>query len=177
MRDSLISNVLRALTEENIPFALIGAVALAARGVARDTTDVDLLTTDARALSLDWNAAVPGSSAHVRRGEHDDPLAGVVTFSAHGDDPVDLVIGRRTWQQQAVARAERLDLGFANLPVLTSVDLVLTKLDAGGPADFQDVGRLLELHGPQFVHQIDSAIPDVQSLRDQWTEFRRLWNV
>jgi hypothetical protein len=38
------------LASERIPFALIGASALAARGVSRSTHDLDLLTTDSRVL-------------------------------------------------------------------------------------------------------------------------------
>lgn len=176
MREPLIRNVVRALEESSIPFALIGAVALAARGASRETADLDLLTTESRALKLDWDGLLSGTaSADVRRGDHDDPLAGVITFANDVDDPVDLVIGRWNWQAEAIARAERMDLGFAILPVLTASDLVLAKLDAGGPADLHDVDRLIEAHGEALVLAVEHNLPDVRSLHEQWREFRETW--
>jgi hypothetical protein len=43
----LLDRVVRALLARNVPHALIGAAALAARGIARSTYDIDLLTTAA----------------------------------------------------------------------------------------------------------------------------------
>ena len=42
--------VTRALDDHGVRYALIGALALAARGAARSTLDVDLLVADKKAL-------------------------------------------------------------------------------------------------------------------------------
>ena len=47
---SLLDRVHRLLADQQIGHALIGAAALAARGIARSTYDIDLLTVDGRVL-------------------------------------------------------------------------------------------------------------------------------
>lgn len=174
MRGALKGAIFRALEAEQVAYALIGAVALAARGVSRSTADLDLLTTELRVLRFDWPALLPdGAEVVVRKGDHDDPLAGVIAFDAAGEEPVDLVVGRWKWMQEAIGRAERLDLGFAQVPVLTVADLALTKIDAGGPNDLQDLARLLDVHGEALVEEIDRRMPDLQGMRATWDRFRR----
>ena len=81
---SLFRLVAERLAERNIPFAAIGAAALARHGVSRSTFDVDLLTTDPRTLDASlWDApSLSGAAVEVRRGELLDPLAGVVRVRA-----------------------------------------------------------------------------------------------
>jgi hypothetical protein len=54
-----IEPVVRVLEGLGAPYALIGGYAIAARGFARSTIDLDLLTTDARVLDTStWSARV-----------------------------------------------------------------------------------------------------------------------
>ncbi len=131
---NLLARVVGLLDGHSVPHALIGAAALAVRGIARSTFDIDLLTTDTRVLAAEWwhPFVSAGISVDVRVGDADDPLAGVVRLDIPGDRPVDLVVGRHFWQARAVARAERSSLGP---PVVTASDLVLLKLYAGGTQD------------------------------------------
>src|SRR5262245_33185475 len=109
----LLGRVVDLLASRQVPHALIGAAALAARGIARSTFDIDLLTTDPRVLSDDWwtPLGIENATVDVRRGDADDPLAGVVRIETPGDRPVDVVVGRHAWQARAVARAERAAAG------------------------------------------------------------------
>lgn len=141
MSDSLLARVSRFLDRERVLHALIGAAAMAVHGVSRSTLDQDLLTTDTRVLAPDFWAAFDGPRADVRRGDADDPLAGVVRVAGRPDRDVDVVVGRHGWQQQAVDRALRFP-GFF-VPVVTAADLVLLKLYAGGSQDRWDVEQLL----------------------------------
>lgn len=72
-----------------VPHALIGAAALAVRGVARSTFDVDLVTTARRVLDADLWAPFVGTGVAVdcRRGDAGDPLVGVVRITAAGQRP------------------------------------------------------------------------------------------
>jgi len=54
MTMTLLGRVVDLLVRRDIPHALIGAAALAARGIARSTFDIDLLTTDAGVLQTEW---------------------------------------------------------------------------------------------------------------------------
>jgi predicted nucleotidyltransferase len=144
--DSLVARVASALEARGVPYAMIGAAALAAHGIARSTFDIDLFTTAVDPLDPDfWTHPAIGTDVHVavRRGEDDDPLSGVVGFSADGQRDVDLVVGRWKWQAEVVARATEVEFAGMSVPVVQAADLVLLKLYAGGSQDCWDVEQLL----------------------------------
>src|ERR1051325_1709418 len=123
-------------------------MAMAARGFPRFTLDFDLLTTDKRVLdSATWEQLVRDVIAvDVRKGDLDDPLAGVVRVGDPGE--VDVVVGKWTWEQRIVAGAEPLQIAGTPLPVAKAGDLILMKLNAGGIKRRLDVLGLLEV-GPR----------------------------
>jgi hypothetical protein len=168
----LLARVVDLLSSGRIPHALIGAAALAVRGIARSTLDIDLLTTDTRVLQDSWWAALDNATVDVRRGEADDPLAGVVRIEAPAERPVDVIVGRHAWQARAVARADRT-AGIP--PVVTALDLILLKLYAGGTQDLWDVRELLRQPDaddlPALVEAELAALP--QSMRDAWRDVRQ----
>lgn len=67
---TLLERVVHVLRAHDLPHALIGAGALAARGIARSTYDIDLQTTDARVLQPDtWDTLrAEDVAVEVRRG-------------------------------------------------------------------------------------------------------------
>ena len=134
---------MRGARGERYRHALIGAAALAARGVARSTYDIDLIISDPRVLEPQlWTPLrEAGATVDIRRGDADDPLGGVVRIEAGTDRPVDLNLGKHDWHTRAVTRAEQLPGGP---PVVLARDLVLLKLYAGGPQDIWDVRELLK---------------------------------
>lgn len=143
---SLLFRVAGHLALRRVPFAAVGGVALAVRGVARSTFDVDLLTMDSAVLAdpfwgplAHWGAAV-----EVRRGDADDPLRGLVRLVSRDERSVDVVVGRGAWQEGVVKRAEPFALLDAEVPVVRAADLVLLKLHAGGTQDLWDVRQLLD---------------------------------
>ena len=68
---SLLSDVLRVLDREKAQTALIGAAALAVRGVSRSTTDTDLLCVDAQILRKEVWAGfeAPGREVRILKGD------------------------------------------------------------------------------------------------------------
>ncbi len=142
---TLLARVVGRLGDSGIACALIGAEALALRGVSRATADRDLLATDPQALepALWVGLGEAGVRIDIRRGDVDDPLAGVVRFAADDERPVDLIVGRAEWQTRILHRAPRLDLGEVAVAVPEAADLVLLKLYAGGPQDAWDIAQLL----------------------------------
>ncbi len=143
-RTALFDHVTALLDRAGIPYALIGAAALAIHGVSRSTQDLDLLTPDARLLDRTfWTALPDGVSVDVRAGDAADPLAGVVRCRVSGDRDVDVVVGRASWQAALVARAERVRRGGRIVPTARVEDLVLLKLYAGGSQDRWDIEQLL----------------------------------
>lgn len=118
---------------------------MAVHGVSRSTSDLDLLVTDARCLDAAyWTSARPDLSVDIRRGDPDDPLAGVVRLRTGAASPaLDVIVGRHPWQAAAISAAVPSDVEGVAVPVVRPVDLILLKLYTGGPQDTWDVTQLL----------------------------------
>jgi hypothetical protein len=143
---SLLADVAETLRQNEVSFALIGAAALAVRGVGRSTFDHDLLTTERLCLADSLWAALAsrGIAVKIRKGDAFDPLAGVVALESSGERPVDLVVGRYEWMTRIIERAEpAATIGGSVFPVVRAADLILLKLFAGGPQDAWDIEQLL----------------------------------
>ena len=168
---TLGDRVMSALDARGIAHALIGAAALAASGVARSTVDLDLLTLDSRVLEHDlWTTLrEAGVEVDIRIGDVDDPLAGVVRISSTGQRPVDIILGRHSWQRRAVGRARLLPNG---VKVVRPSDLVLLKLYAGGTQDLWDIRQLLEaVNDTDLVAEVEADLGELPA------DARALWNI
>jgi hypothetical protein len=160
------------LHQRSIPFAVIGAAAMAVHGVSRGTRDVDLLTVSTQCLdSATWETLhAAGIQAETRRGDAADPLAGVVRFTVPGEFPLDLVVGKGLWQERVVARARIATIEDVEVPVVQPAGLVLLKLYAGGPQDAWDIEQLLA--GPDREAVMARVESEVAALPP---DCRRLW--
>jgi hypothetical protein len=152
-------------------WAVIGAYALAARGYVRQTADLDLMTADSKALdeSLWTDLRDQGARVEVRRGDFEDPLAGVVRLEAKNSS-IDIVVARMRWQKAVIDRAEVMHIGSTNLNIVRASDLILLKLFAGGYSDLHDIRRLLDIES-----ETDLVSEVTQSLADLPEEMRELW--
>lgn len=172
-----IAPVTRRLDAASIPYALIGAHAMAARGYPRFTVDIDLLTTDTRVLDEAMWGPLLESGAQVdrRRGDHDDPLAGVVRIVLTDGTNVDLVIGRWEWERNLIARAQPMPVLGVTIAVPATSDLILLKLAAGGHLDLHDAAALLALGGRErVIEEVEARLDDVRpDVRARWADLRR----
>lgn len=161
---SLLAQVSGVLKAKEIPHVLIGASALTIHGVIRSTLDVDLFAVDRACLdSRFWDVlAMEKVGIEVRKGDPDDPLAGVVRFETGTELPLDLVIGKHLWQRRAIERAQAAIFMGVEIPALRGSDLILLKLFAGGPQDAWDIQQLLA--GPERASLIAEVERDLQDL-------------
>jgi hypothetical protein len=172
MMRSLLLEVGRCLHSHDIRWALIGASALAVHGVSRSTLDEDLLVTDPRVLDRNVWSGLPASIAvDIRRGDSDDPLAGVVRVSGAGARDVDIVVGRDRWQAQIVERARLIPTPDGEIPVVEAADLILLKLYAGGPQDLWDIAQLRLANHPAPLDRVVESRLDLlpAGCRQTWT--------
>lgn len=141
---TLLARVVRKLNDASIPSALIGGVALAVHGIGRATQDADLLAVDPDTLRDGFweDLRREGVTVAVSRGDVEDPLRGVVRIRESGEI-VDVVVGKSPWHSDVLRRRSTLPLLGEPLPLVDAADLVLLKLDAGGPQDLLDVSLLL----------------------------------
>ena len=127
--------VRRVLNELGAPYALIGAHAMAARGYPRFTVDIGLLTTDPRVLDPGiWTElARTGATVDARRGDIDDPLAGVVHIMLADETDIDLVLAKWNWEAGVLERAGPTTVAAGvTIRVPQTSGPILLKLAAGG---------------------------------------------
>lgn len=172
---TLVEHVARLFEERQIPFALIGASAVAARGLPRSTYDVDLLTVDKRVLDNQfWEPIRALAYVEVRPGDLFDPLKGVVWIRPEKERPIDVVVGRWKWEQRVIERSELVHSAAGYLPTVTTSDLILLKLAASGAQDAWDVRRLLKVVSEDVVAEVEERLPDLQQdARDLWERISR----
>lgn len=159
---SLLPQITAALDAAKIPYALIGAAALSVYGVNRATLDLDLFATSPACLDLDlWKGLPPSAEVDIRRGDLTDPLAGVVRFQVPGTQPIDLVVGKLTWQREIIERAPSTGAGP---PVVRLPDLILLKIYAGGPQDAWDIQQLLErTDRDEVIREVEESLTKLPS--------------
>jgi hypothetical protein len=168
----LLGRVCALLEAGRIPYALIGAAAMAVHGVSRATVDLDVLTTDRRCLDDEtWrDFRAEGVSVEIRPGDADDPLLGVVRLDRAEDRSLDVVVGRGGWQDEALRRAMVQTIGGVSVRVVTAADLVLLKLYAGGIQDRWDIQQLLA--GPDRDEIVAAVGREIERLPPRC---RQLW--
>jgi hypothetical protein len=133
-------DVVASMDAAGVRFCLIGAQALAVRGVPRFTADIDFLTMDTRVLARSfWGEPLAERIERLRRGDDDDPLGGVVRFGR--PRAVDVIVGRGELMRAVVEAAELDPTLGVRIP--SALHLALLKLDAGGVQDIADVYRLV----------------------------------
>jgi hypothetical protein len=167
---NVIDAVSRLLESIGARYALIGGHAVAARGYPRMTLDYDFLTSDPRVLeSATWHSLEQvGAIVDPRKGEFDDPLAGVVHITFADGLEADVLLAKWKWEAEILERSDPLDLGGSIVPVPITSDLILLKLAAGGPIDLQDVVSLLATDRERLVGEVDLKVgvvlPDVTAV-------------
>lgn len=160
---TVIEAVSQILESIEAPYALIGARAVGARGYPRMTLDYDFLTSDARVLEREvWKELEErGATIDPRKGDFDDPIAGVVHITFADRVEADVLLAKWKWELAIIERSERLDVGGSIVPVPVTSDLILLKLAAGGPIDLQDVVSLLATNRDSLVREVDDKIDQV----------------
>ena len=170
---ALLDDVTAALRAARIDSALIGAAALAVHGVSRSTADQDLLVTDPRVLTAAlWAGLAASARCDIRRGDADDPLAGVVRITRENERDVDVIVGRDAWQRDTIDRA--VPFGERGVRVVTTADLVLLKLFAGGSQDRWDIEQVLALDtGTATREDVERRLPALPArCREMWDRVR-----
>jgi hypothetical protein len=154
-----------ALEDLHRPAMIIGGVGLIARGVPRTTLDIDA-TVWGEGLDIQQTVAV--FAGHGIAPRVDDAVAFarehqvlLLRHEASGT-PIDLTLAWLPFEQQALARATRVDLGNVSAPVALPEDLIVYKAVAWRHQDRSDIERLLRLHQREI---------DVQRVRGLVAQF------
>lgn len=157
---------------------MIGGVSLAVHGAPRYSDGLDILVTDTRVLGRTFWVGADITPTDIRRGDTEDPLAGVIDFPPEpGKIPVQIIVGK------GYAPIVALETAEANpaLPcaVASPLGLALLKLEAGGIRDLQDLVALEEaqriLTGWRLLQALDPHITRLSNnAQEAWKRLHRL---
>jgi hypothetical protein len=171
--DDPIGQALRAvarwLDTAQVPYALIGGVAVGLQAEPRFTQDVDVVvwTDDARWAGLLEAAADVGIRPRI-----DDPLpfatrTRVLLLSHEGVVPIDVSCGALPFEQDLVEQAATIDVGSTSIRVARPVHLLVTKAIANRPRDRADIAALIEAHPDVDVGAARRVVAEFAQALDQ----------
>jgi predicted nucleotidyltransferase len=141
----LALDVVPILESAGVSYAVIGAMAAAVHGVVRASVDADLLISIAvpGMTDLARRLTESGFDVELRRGDPDDPIAGMlVVRDSHGNQ-VDMLVGLRGAEPALFGRAIEVPLAGAQLRIVGREDFIAMKAYAGGPKDLMDAQRAI----------------------------------
>lgn len=141
-----------ATIPQSSPYCLVGALAVNAWGRLRATNDIDLLVLADEPSHTELIAALLAHKFQIdETWTEQNPMAKDVvmrlTHRSYPTIPLDLLFAHDRQSQSALARRHALQLFGVSLYVCSPEDLVLLKLKAGRPRDFEDVlGIIMNPH-------------------------------
>ncbi|MFH1725621.1 MAG: DUF6036 family nucleotidyltransferase [Elusimicrobiota bacterium] len=156
-----LESIVRFLDGDSVPYMVIGGIAGLVWGVRRATFDVDVTVWAAgreeavvRGLCAAFQSRAQDPAGFVRN-------TGVLPLTV-GGVPVDVVFGRLPYEEAAVKRARKTDLGTFAANVCSPEDLILHKIVSERTKDLEDVRELARLR----ADSLDRAYlePRVRSL-------------
>jgi hypothetical protein len=141
-----LADAVELLKRHQISYALVGGMAASLRGQPRVTADVDMviLADVSQALSLAGTLEASkfqplfADVAEVVERSFILPLRHRATSVK-----LDLALGLSGFEQQAVARAEALEVAGSTVFVVTAEDLLIMKVLAGRPQDEKDARAIV----------------------------------
>jgi hypothetical protein len=155
---ALVRRALRALAAAEVPHAVIGATALAVRGLPRMTRDLDVVVVleDAFAALDALEAAGFRSLTPVRRDEDPEPMY----VLERGGGEVDVLVAAAEPESTVVAEAEEAEVFGVRAPVATLEHLVLMYLYSNQPRHFGDFARIVT-ESPVDLAGVERYLADV----------------
>lgn len=145
-----LADVVRLLQKCNVPHALIGGLAVSARGHSRMTADVDLIMAIDARRAIELVGALADTQFQPLFADVQEVIERAYILPLiHRDTKVkvDLSIGVSGFEQQVVRRAEALHVLGTDVAVATAEDLIIMKALAGRPRDDQDLQGMVIAQG------------------------------
>jgi hypothetical protein len=156
----LLLDAVDVLAAGKIPYAVIGAMAASVHGIVRASMDADavlsLTIQETPKLEREFRAA--GFHTELRRGDPDDPIAGVLSLTDTYGNRVDLLVGLRGLEPGAFSRTIALIFHDVELRVVGLEDFIAMKVFAGGPQDLVDARAAIVAAGGHLNRPLAMAL-------------------
>ncbi len=176
-----LNKIARRLTELQIPYSIVGGMALFHHGFRRFTEDVDILVTKEDLKRIHAELAGRGYLPPHRHSRHlrDTELGVRIEFLTTGEYPGD---GKRkpvAFPDPAIVSSAAEGISYINLPELIELKLASGMTNAGRIRDLADVLELIKLLNlsAEFAQQLNPYVRDKYA--ELWKQARkryvRLW--
>jgi predicted nucleotidyltransferase len=145
----LLLDVAAVLANEEVEYAVIGAMAASIHGSIRATTDADALVSvsPARLARLQKAFKKARFDIDLRHGAADDPIRALLAVTDKHGNRVDLLAGLRGLDSEAFSRSITVPFLGSSLRVIGREDFIAMKCFAGGPQDLEDARVALRTAG------------------------------
>lgn len=162
-------SVMGCLSRSRVRYCLIGALTLGVWGASRATQDIDclLLLNEKQRADLDRLLRRRGFVPDARWAEQNPLLRDGCVRYRKGLFPVDLLFPRDPFDHKALSRRRRKQLHGKSVWVVGPEDLILLKLKAGRPRDFDDI---LSVVGRQKSKLDEAYLKDWAKRLGLWEE-------
>jgi predicted nucleotidyltransferase len=142
----LLLDVAAVLANEEVEYAVIGALAASVHGSIRATTDADALVSVSPAKLARLQKAFKKArfDTDLRHGDADDPIPALLAVVDKHGNRVDLLAGLRGLDSGAFSRSITVPFLGSSIRVIGREDFIAMKCFAGGPLDLADARDVLK---------------------------------
>jgi hypothetical protein len=159
-----LHKITKRLTEMNIPYAIVGGMALFHHGVRRFTEDVDILVTKPGLKRIHEELAGLGYLPPHRHSKHlrDTELGVRIEFLTTGEYPGDGKPKPVAFPEPAEVSTLSDGISYIDVPKLVELKLASGMTNAGRLRDLADVLELIKLLNlsAEFAQQLDPYVRD-----------------
>ena len=141
------------LRKREVPFAVIGGIAVAVRGEPRFTEDIDVVVGVDRDAAIDLLGAVAHSPFEPLFPGVEDVVRDAFLLPLRHRTTrvkVDAAVGATGFERQVIRRAPAEQLGGLLIRVATAEDILLMKILAGRPRDADDARGIVLRRGEEM---------------------------
>jgi predicted nucleotidyltransferase len=168
------------LKARGIPYVVIEGIANAVRGEPRATHDADLKVLVQGMTIAEFRALAEARFKPYRRpwlGQAESTL--IISLEVALDMIVDMLVAVLPTEEQAIRRAEMIEVEGLALPICTAEDLIIHKTIADRPKDWLDIEKiLLRQRGRldiEYIRQWLSQFAEALEKPTMVTRFNQLW--
>ena len=145
----LLLDVIDLLADQNIEYAVVGALAASIHGAVRASMDADVVLSVGvpQAEGIEQKLKIGGFQTELARGDFDDPIPALLKVIDQYGNRVDLLIGLKGLEPQAFLRVTTVAFQGSTVRFIGREDFIAMKVFAGGPMDLVDAARAVTAAG------------------------------
>lgn len=181
-RVSALEQIIAFLKEHDVLFMVIGGLANAERGRARTTDDADLKILVRNRTLSEFRALAESTFKPHRRpwlGKAESAL--IISVEIEDGMVVDMLASILPYEEQAIRRAEIIEIDGLDLPVCTAEDLIIHKAISNRQYDWFDIeGIIMRQRGKldiKYIRRWLKQFSEALETPEMLTRFEELYKA